>query len=91
MCGRSYIPRASKHLPRELALSGSWSRHMAPTCTSGPRRDYNANGLGGNRCIGGMSFGQALKWNVGTWTGWEVAVRHPGTGTEQLVVVRKQL
>src|SRR6202012_2291096 len=33
-CVRSYIPRASKHLPRELALSGSWSRYPVPTCTS---------------------------------------------------------
>ncbi len=31
---RSYIPRASKHLPRELALPGSWSRYLVPTCTS---------------------------------------------------------
>src|ERR1019366_8055564 len=32
-CVRSYIPRASKHLPRELALPGSWSRYLVPTCT----------------------------------------------------------
>jgi hypothetical protein len=32
-CVRKLIPGASKHLPRELALSGSWSRYLAPTCT----------------------------------------------------------
>ena len=31
---RQYIPWATKHLPRELALSGSWSRYLVPTCTS---------------------------------------------------------
>ena len=30
-CVRYFIPGASKHLPRELALSGSWSRYPAPT------------------------------------------------------------
>ena len=32
-CVRQFIPGASKHLPRELALPGSWSRYLAPTCT----------------------------------------------------------
>ena len=31
---RQYIPWATKQLPRELALSGSWSRYLVPTCTS---------------------------------------------------------
>ncbi len=45
---RQHIPGADKQLPRELALSRSWSRYPAPTCTSRPWEDDKSNGHGGS-------------------------------------------